>query len=432
MFVQSEKKTTKESFQKRMRQYMWSFFVAQRYLFSKKSHQTINIISMVSMAGVAVGAMALICVLSVLNGFENIVQNSFTSFDPDLKITSQQGRVFDLKTEAWQEIRTLDGVAIFSEVFSGNVLASFNDRQTPVTIKGVTADYSKMTGIQKLMLDGSFTLRSGSGYNAVVGVGVANSLSLGVDFVSPIVLFVPKRSAKINLARPDNAFVQQPLFVSGVFVANQPEYDDDIVFVPIELAQKLFDYQPSEVSSVELKLKSPDKLDKLQTSIQKTLGESFLVQNRQEQQADFYRILQIEKWITFLILSFILLIAICNIIGSLSMLMINKQNDITLFFNLGADTKIVQFLFLLDGWMISIYGAVIGLSVGIVLCLTQQYIGIIKMGEGFVVDNYPVALQWGDVFLVFFTVVILGFLLASYPASILRKNRIIKNNEKVI
>ena len=432
MSVQSEKKTKKTPFKKRMRQYMWSFFVAQRYLFSKKSHQTINIISSVSMAGVAVGAMALICVLSVLNGFENIVQDSFTSFDPDLKITSQQGRVFDLETDAWKQVRTLDGVEIFSEVFSGNVLVSFNDRQTPVKIKGVTADYSKMTGIQKLMLDGSFTLRSGSGYNAVVGVGVANTLSLGVDFVSPIVLFVPKRSAKINLARPDNAFVQQYLFVSGVFVANQPEYDDEIVFVPIELAQQLFEYQPSEVSSVELKLTSSSKPEKIQENIQMLLGDSFLVQNRHEQQADFYRILQIEKWITFLILSFILLIATCNIIGSLSMLMINKQQDITLFFNLGADNKIVQFLFLLDGWMISIYGAVIGLVVGVMLCLIQQYVGIIRMGEGFVVENYPVALQWGDVFLVFFTVVILGFLLASYPASILRKRRIIKNNEKVI
>lgn len=416
----------------RIRQYAWSLFVAQRYLFSKKSHNTINIISIVSMCGVAVGSMALICVLSVLNGFEHMVQDSFTSFDPDLKITSQQGRVFDLNTEAWQQVRTLDGVELFSEVFSGNVLVGFNGRQTPALIKGVSANYSHMTGVKTLMIDGSFMLRGGAGNTAVVGVGVANTLSLGVDFVSPIALFVPKRYANVNLARPETAFTQHNLFVSGVFAANQPEYDDEIVFVPIDLAQQLFDYSPTEVSSVEIKVRNGNQIDKLELTIQTILGDSFAVQNRYEQQADFYRILQIEKWITFLILAFILLIATCNIIGSLSMLMINKQQDIALFFNLGADNKIVQFLFLLEGWMISVYGALIGLVVGIVLCLIQQYVGVIKMGEGFVVENYPVALQLGDVFLVFFTVIILGFLLASYPASVLRKRRITKSNEKGI
>ena len=198
------------------------------------------------------------------------------------------------------------------------------------------------------------------------------------------------------------------------------------------MAQQLFDYSPTEVSSVEIKVRNGNQIDKLESTIQTILGESFAVQNRYEQQADFYRILQIEKWITFLILAFILLIATCNIIGSLSMLMINKQQDIALFFNLGADNKIVQFLFLLEGWMISVYGALVGLAVGVVLCLIQQYVGVIKMGEGFVVENYPVVLQLGDVVLVFFTVVILGFLLASYPASVLRKRRITKSNEKGI
>ena len=427
-----DNQSTKTAWHKRIRQYVWSLFVAQRYLFSKKSHNTINIISTVSMCGVAVGSMALICVLSVLNGFEHMVQDSFTSFDPDLKITSQQGRVFNLNTEAWQKVRTLDGVELFSEVFSGNVLVGFNGRQTPALIKGVNANYAQLTGIKTLMIDGTFMLHGGVGNTAVVGVGVANTLSLGVDFVSPIALFVPKRNVNVNLARPETAFTQTNLFVSGVFAANQPEYDDEVVFVPIELAQQLFDYSSSEVSSVEIKIKSEALVEKTESSIQSILGDSFVVQNRYEQQADFYRILQIEKWITFLILAFILLIATCNIIGSLSMLMINKQQDISLFFNLGADNKIVQFLFLLEGWMISVYGAIVGLCVGVVLCLIQQYVGVIKMGEGFVVENYPVVLQLGDVFLVFFTVAILGFLLASYPASVLRKRRITKSNEKDI
>ncbi|HRS68354.1 MAG TPA: ABC transporter permease [Paludibacteraceae bacterium] len=420
----------KQQWYTRIRQYVWSLFVAQRYLFSKKSHNTINIISIVSMCGVAVGSMALICVLSVLNGFEEMVQNSFTSFDPDLKITSQQGRVFDLDTEGWEKVRILDGVELFSEIFSGNVLVGFNGRQTPATVKGVSDNYAQLTGIKTLMIDGSFTLRGGAGSTAVVGVGVANTLSLGVDFVSPVALYVPKRNVKVNLTRPETAFRQHYLYASGVFAANQPEYDDEIVFVPIELAQELFDYSFSEVSSVEIKVKSGSQIEKVEEKIQAILGDSFTVQNRYEQQADFYRILQIEKWITFLILAFILLIATCNIIGSLSMLMINKQQDIALFFNLGADTKIVQFLFLLEGWMISVYGAVVGLAVGITLCLIQQYVGIIKMGEGFIVENYPVVLELGDVFLVFFTVVILGFLLASYPASVLRKHRVTKDDKE--
>ena len=207
--------------------------------------------------------------------------------------------------------------------------------------------------------------------------------------------------------------------------------DDEIVFVPIDLAQQLFDYSPTEVSSVEIKVRNGNQIDKLESTIQTILGDSFAVQNRYEQQADFYRILQIEKWITFLILAFILLIATCNIIGSLSMLMINKQQDIALFFNLGADNKIVQFLFLLEGWMISVYGALVGLAVGVVLCLIQQYVGVIKMGEGFVVENYPVALQLGDVFLVFFTVIILGLRNKSTKPKYLYNNNIRREAKNV-
>lgn len=417
---------TKPNYRTRLRQYVWSFFVAQRYLLSKKTHNTINIITLVSMCGVAVGTIALICVLSVLNGFEKVVQDSFSNFDPDLKITSHQGRVFNVNTRAWQQVRNLNGVEIFAEVLSGNVLLDYNGRQTPGTIKGVSANYAKLTGLEKQIIDGSFSVRGGDFNHAVVGAGLANTLGLGVDFVNPVMIFVPKRKSQVNLARPESAFAQHALFVSGVFAVNQPEYDDEISFVPLVMAQQLFDYNADELSSVEIKIKSGMNGATVQKTISAILGADYVVQDRYEQQADFYRILQVEKWITFLILVFILLIATCNIIGSLSMLMINKQQDINLFFSLGADIKIVQFLFLIEGWLISIYGAIVGLCLGIGLVLLQQYVGIIKMGPGFVVENYPVALHWGDVGLVFLTVMIIGFFLASYPASVLRKYRLMR------
>lgn len=391
--------------------------MAQRYLFSKKSHNTINVITLVSMCGVAIGTMALVCVLSVLNGFENLVSGSFVAFDPDLRIESTEGRTFDVEAEAFGRIRKMRDVQTFSEVLSSNALLAYGGKQTPAEMRGVAANYAEAVGIRDLVIDGRFAIDEG----AVAGVGLSNALGLG--YGEPLDIYVPKRQGRVNLARPDNAFYRQTVFLSGVFASGQENSDDAVLFVPLALAQELCDYAPNDVSAVEIRLKAGADTDKAQREMRQLLGDGFTVRNRYEQQADFYRILQIEKWITFLILAFILLIATCNIIGSLSMLMINKRGDIALFYALGARGRKVQNLFLFEGWMIAIYGAVAGVALGVALCAAQQHFGIIKMGAGYVVEQYPVDVRLGDVAAVFCTVIALGFVLAAYPASVLRKRR---------
>ncbi len=397
--------------------YGWPLFVAQRYLFSKKSHNAINIITLVSMCGVAIGTMALVCVMSVLNGFEGLVNGTFVAFDPDLRIESAEGRTFSIDNEAFSRIRKDKNVQTFSEVLQSNALVATNGRQTPAELRGVAKNFAEVSDISALIIDGKFSTEQG----AVAGVGLSNAL--GITYDAPIEIYLPKRQARVNLARPDNAFYRQEIYLTGVFASGQEKCDDAVLFVPIELAQTLCDYEPNEVSSVEIRLRPNADVAQVQSDFEKWLGNDFTVKNRYEQQADFYRILQIEKWITFLILAFILLIATCNIIGSLSMLMINKRGDIALFDALGAPTTQVRRLFLFEGWMIAIYGAVVGVVLGVIVCAAQQHFGIISMGSGYVVERYPVEVRWSDVLAIFGTVVALGFMLAAYPASVIKKVR---------
>ncbi len=397
--------------------YGWPLFVAQRYLFSKKSHNAINIITLVSMCGVAIGTMALVCVMSVLNGFEGLVNGTFVAFDPDLRIESAEGRTFSVDNEAFSSIRKDKNVQTFSEVLQSNALVATNGRQTPAELRGVAKNFAEVSDISALIIDGKFSTEQG----AVAGVGLSNAL--GITYDASIEIYLPKRQARVNLARPDNAFYRQEIYLTGVFASGQEKCDDAVLFVPIELAQTLCDYEPNEVSSVEIRLRPNADVAQVQSDFEKWLGNDFTVKNRYEQQADFYRILQIEKWITFLILAFILLIATCNIIGSLSMLMINKRGDIALFDALGAPTTQVRRLFLFEGWMIAIYGAVVGVVLGVIVCAAQQHFGIISMGSGYVVERYPVEVRWSDVLAIFGTVVALGFMLAAYPASVIKKVR---------
>ena len=256
--------------------YGWSLFVAQRYLFSKKSHNTINVITLVSMCGVAVGTMALVCVLSVLNGFETLVNGSFVAFDPDLRIESAEGRVFDIGTDAFGRIRRMNDVQAFSEVLSSNALVAFGGKQTPAEMRGVAANYAEAVGIRDLIIDGRFALDEG----AVAGVGLSSALGLG--YGESIDIYVPKRQSRVNLARPDNAFYRQTVFLSGVFASGQEKSDDATLFVPIALAQDLCDYTPNDVSAVEIRLKTDANTDKVQRDIQQLLGDDFTVKNRYE------------------------------------------------------------------------------------------------------------------------------------------------------
>jgi len=399
----------------------FSFRIAKRYLFSKKSHNAINIISGISAAGVGVGAMALVCVLSVFNGFELLISDMFSSFDPDLKITLTQGKTFDVNSQEMNSVRKMKSVAYFTEIVEENALLRFKDKQMPATIKGVSDDFEKMTRIDSIMYDGKFILNDGAFERAVPGVGVAAILGLGAHFIDPLYIYAPKRTSKINLLRPENSFNQMGTFVSGIFSVKQLQYDDHFVIVSIKLARELFDYEKTKVSSIELKLANSVDHEVIQKQIQLMLGKEYKVKNRYEQQESFFKIMKIEKWFTYLILCFILLIASFNIIGSLSMLIIDKKGDIETLRNLGANNQLIKRIFLFEGWMISLVGAVSGIALGTFLCLLQQYFGILKLGSGYVVNAYPVQTNVMDLLLVFGTVLVMGFLAAYYPVRYIRK-----------
>lgn len=399
----------------------FSFRIARRYLFSKKSHNAINIISGISAGGVAIGAMALVCVLSVFNGFESLITTMFSSFDPDFKITLNEGKSFQDNTAEFQRLRQLKSVAYFTEVVEDNALLRYKNKQIPATVKGVSDNFEKMTRIDSIIYDGSFVLNDGAFQRSVLGIGLAGNLGVGAQFIDPIFMYAPRRTSKVNLLRPENSFNQMPTFVSGIFAVKQAQYDEHYVLVSLDFARSLFEYDAHTVTSVELKLKSGVKVEQAQKEIKALLGERFAVKDRYEQQEYLFNIMKIEKWIAYLIISFILLIASFNIIGSLSMLIIDKKDDIQTLRNLGADNVLIRRIFLFEGWMISVLGALIGIGLGTILCLLQENVGLIKLGSNYVVENYPVGTEFSDIALVFCTVLLMGFLAAWYPVKYIRK-----------
>lgn len=399
----------------------FSFRIARRYLFSRKSHNAINVISGISSFGVMVGTIALVFVLSIFNGFEVLFSDLFSAFDPDLKITRNEGKIFSIGNEEFQKLRKHPSVAVFTEVIEENALLRFKEKQMPALIKGVSDDFKQMTHIDSIMFDGDFVLFDGAFERAVPGTGVAAVLGLGAHFIDPLYIYAPKRTSKINLLRPENSFNQSATFVSGIFSVQQNEYDNQYVLVSLNLARELFEYDENSVSSIEIKLADGADAEKSQKEIQQILGKDFSVKNRYEQQESYFNIMKVEKWITFLILSFILLIASFNIIGSLSMLIIDKKEDIATLRSLGADNRLIKQIFLLEGWMISFVGAGAGVIIGTIISLLQEKIGLIKLGAGFIVENYPALTQFSDIIVVFFTVLLIGFFAAWYPVKYIDK-----------
>jgi lipoprotein-releasing system permease protein len=389
-------------------------YIARRYLFARKSQNAINIISAISMLGVGVGAMALVVILSVFNGFDEVVKSLFNSFDPDIRITALEGKVFT-PDDKFQMVRDLPGVAHYSEILEENALLKYGDRQHIATIKGADESFIKVTGIDSMIYDGAMILKEDNRPYAVVGQGVAASLQVGLKFINPLFVYMPKRLGNINIANPDDAFRRKYLFPSGIFSIEQ-DYDSRYVIVPIDFMRELLEYT-NEVSSIEIKLNQEMDADETQSNIIGLLGEKFLVQNRAQQNELFYKVMKSEKWAIFLILTFILIIASFNIIGSLSMLIIDKRKDIKSLRDMGASQKLISRIFLLEGWLISIVGSIIGISLGTLISWLQDRFEILKLnGSGtFVIDAYPVDLQVSDVILVWITVLFIGFITASYP-----------------
>lgn len=400
-----------------------SFYIAKRYLFSKKSHNAINIISMISVCGIAIATMAMVCTLSIFNGFTKLVSDSFSIIDPDLQIIPAKGKVFDASSAVFQKIKNLPEVAVASETVEDNALVKYGERQDPVLIKGVSDQFKEMVDTKRLVTSGEFSLREGDVDFCVAGIGVAINLGLRTDNITPIEIYSPKRDVKIQLANPANAFTTAYTYPAGVFALNQAKYDDQIILVSLDLARELFRYN-NEVTSLDIKLKENVSANDAESKIQKQLGDNFIVKNRFEQQADSFRMVNIEKWVTFLILSFILIIAVFNVVSSLSMLILDKSADIDILRNMGAENNLITRIFKIEGWLISMSGAIAGIVIGLVLCLIQQHFGILKLGQtpgAFIVDSYPVEVIFTDILFVFITVSIIGGLIVLYPVNNLKK-----------
>ena len=398
------------------------FYIARRYLVSKKTHTIINIISAISVAGVMICTTALIIVLSVFCGFERLVISLFNAFNPDVEITLKEGKTFNSTLLPEDRIRKIPGVVYLAEVIEENALVKYKDKQYIATIKGVGEDYVKMSGLDTMMSEGKFILQEGYRNFAVLGYVVAYYLGANLeDYVNPISINVPRRSASFSGGFGD-AFNNEVIFPSGFFSVQQ-DFDIKYVILPIRFVKKLLEYD-KQVTGLEIGIAKGADMERIQKQITQLTGENFYVKNRFQQQELLYKIMKSEKWAIFLILSFILIIATFNVIGSLSMLILDKKRDIAVLQCLGASQSKVKRIFLAEGLLISFIGAMGGLILGTVTCFLQQQYGMVKLGSAnstFVISAYPVHMQVQDFIFVFFTVMVIGSVATWYPVFNIRK-----------
>lgn len=402
-----------------------SLFIARRYIFSRKRHQVINIISGVAVAGVALAAAAMVCTLSVFNGFQGVVAEQFTAMEPDIKIVAAEGKSFDRYDGAIERVAALPSVEVASFSIEDLAMVQYGGKQVMATIKGVDDNFYQMADIGPVLYgNGDFVLHDTMNSYAVMGAELMQQLDCGIYFTSPLEVFVPNRKGKINLTIPANNFRKGVLLSSGlVFALNQPKYDAGYIITSEQFARDIFCRSGNEVTSMEVKLKDGENADDVKELVVDILGSGYVVQDRYEQQRDIYKVMQIEKLISYVFLTFIMLVACFNIIGSLSMLIIEKRDNMNTLRNLGAEESVISNIFVFEGCMISAAGAVTGVVSGLLLCLLQQHFGIISMGGGdsFVVSSYPVAVEFADVLLVFVTVLVVGFMAVWLPVKALTR-----------
>ncbi len=389
---------------------MLALKIAARYLLAPKSHSAINAITLVAAFGVAIITAALVCVLSVYNGFESLVGKFTSQLDPELKIESVEGKFFHDDSSIRELILSHPGIETLSTTITETVLIINNGRQTPARMKGVDSLYEQVTNIDSILLNGSYQLKNEVVDFAILGIGLSQQVACRPGFLRPMTFYCPKRTGKINLLSPEDAFVDHSFFCSAQFTVQQSEYDDDLCLVDIQAARHLLQ-DSLACSAYEIKLKPGYKQKQVKQDLQSKLT-GFNVLTQYEQQADSYRIVQVEKWLTFLLVFFILLIASFNLIGALSMLMIDKKTETETLLCLGADSSMIRKIFALEGWLITGTGAIIGILIGVILCSIQEHFGIISLGDGssiFVVDSYPVVLSWIDIIWTTLSVLLIGW-----------------------
>ncbi|WP_430933510.1 ABC transporter permease [Saccharicrinis sp. 156] len=400
------------------------FQIALKFLFGKKSKGIINVISTISIVGVGVGSLALLAVLSVFNGLHGLIGSFYGSFDPDFKIESVEGKFYSMDSIDIKQIKRLEEVLQISPVVADNALLKYNERRVTGVVLGVDSTFTQVSQLDSIIVDGKFNMRDKHGYGGAIGYELAHQLAIRPTFLTPLVIYVPQRNKKINLMRPDDAFNWQYVHPKGIFMVKQKEYDSQYLIIDIALARQLFQFKDSEVSYLAVAVKKETSVDHVQGKIQNILGKGFTVKNRQQQHASFYKLMGVEKLMSYLILCFILIIATFNLIGTMSMLIFDKKEGIKTLKSIGADKKMVTRVFLLEGWLISLIGVIAGVGLGAVLVLAQQYLGIIKFAGGgnFVVDAYPVKLILSDVFVSIITVTSIGFLATLYPVKVIVAN----------
>lgn len=404
------------------------FHIAARYLLSKKSHHAINIISGVSVCGVAIATAALVCILSVFNGFQDMVAGLFTSFDPQLKVVPVKGKFMKANTKELQALRTDPDVAVLSETLEDHALLMINNRQVMAIIKGVEDSFEELTNINRILIgDGVFELHVDVIDYGILGSNLLLQLGLSTDFSDPIQVYAPRKGERIDLNDPRQSLNQEELFSPGVgFMVKQNKYDSQYVITNLSFARRLFE-RPNQVSAIEMRLRAGADLQRVKARLQTQLGSRYQVLDRYEQQEDTFKIMQIEKLISYIFLTFILLIACFNIVGSLSMLIIDKKQDAATLHNLGATQYQIRSIFMMEGRMICLIGALIGINIGLLLCWLQQTFGLIRFGnsEGsYIIDAYPVSVHPTDILLILITVIAVGFLSVWYPVRYLTKKKL--------
>lgn len=396
------------------------FFIARRYVFSKKSTNAINVISAISVVGVAVGTMALVIVLSVFNGFHDLVASFFTNFDPQIELVPTQGKTAPADDPVLDKIRKMPQVSVHTDVLEDQGLAVYGDRQQMVTVMGVDDNFTQLTNISDILYgDGEFTLQAANLFYAIPGIRLAQDMGLGARFDGYLKLYAPVRRGQItDLEDPSDGFVVDSLISPGVvFAVNQAKYDRDHIICSIGFARRLFD-QDGMLSSLQIRLKPGSDLAAVKKQMREIVGSKYRVLDRFEQQSDTFNIMQIEKVLAYVFLTFILMVACFNIISSLSMLIIDKKADAATLRNLGATDRQIRSIFLFEGRIISAIGAVVGILLGLLLCWLQQEFGLVHMGDSagsFVVNAYPVSVHYDDVAIVFVTVLLIGWGAAWIP-----------------
>lgn len=398
------------------------FYIAKRYLISKKSHNVINIISWISVLGITIGTAALIIVLSAFNGLQTLVEGLYASFDPDIKITLVEGKTFEADQFPAEEVKAIPGVKYYNEALEEVALIKYDDKQTVTAIKGVTPAFYQMTGMDTLLIEGVFNINKAESNYLLLGWGIADKLAFYIsgDAAYQFSVIVPKRGTKKGLT-PDSEFNRKMAYAEGIFSVN-PDFDTKYVISSLAFVQGLLKHE-GQLSSVELGLDEEADWNDVKVKLQSILGDHYKVQTRYELNELIFKTNKTEKWITFLILSFILVIASFNIIGSLTMLIIDKKDDVKTLRTLGASRKMIRKMFFMEGMLINFLGAFIGMSLGALICWLQLQFSLLKL-EGGVVEAYPVELQLIDFMYVGIIVTIIGLLASWYPVRILTKKHL--------